>query len=179
MGDLERVDDLPRDRECFRDRQAAALPDPVRERAAFHELENQEPDAVRLLEAVDRADVRMIQRGEHPRLALEAREPRRVAGDCGRQDLDRDVAPQLRVVCAIDLAHAARAEQRLQLISAEGSPGHGDCSRFVEDHPRRSGKRRLAEEPGLGGRLIQQRFDVAPKRLVIGTESVKKRQTFA
>ena len=36
---------------------------------------------VRLLEAVDRADVRMIQRGEHPRLALEAREPIRIAGE--------------------------------------------------------------------------------------------------
>jgi len=37
-----------------------------------HELENQKSKAVSFLEAVDRADVRMIQRGEHSRLALEA-----------------------------------------------------------------------------------------------------------
>ena len=44
----------------------------VRERLAVHELENQKAKAVSFLEAVDRADVRMIQRGEHSRFALEA-----------------------------------------------------------------------------------------------------------
>ena len=39
-------------------------------------------DAVGVLEAVDRADVRMIQRGEHPRFALEARQ----AFGIGRED---------------------------------------------------------------------------------------------
>src|SRR5687768_17887136 len=42
------------------------------------------------LEAVDCADVGMIQCGKHPRLALEAREPVRVRRECARQDLDRD-----------------------------------------------------------------------------------------
>ena len=37
------------------------------------------PDAVGFLDAVDGADVRMIQCGEHPRFALEARQPLRVA----------------------------------------------------------------------------------------------------
>ena len=67
----------------------------------------------------------MVQRGEHPRFALEAREPIRVARDRARQDLDRDVAPELRVARAVHLAHAARAEQRLQVIPAEGAAGHG------------------------------------------------------
>ena len=55
-----------------------------RERLALDELENQEADAVRFLEAVDRADVGMVQRREHPRLALEAREPIRVARERAR-----------------------------------------------------------------------------------------------
>ena len=92
----------------------------VRERLALDELENQEADAVRFLDAVDPADVGVIQRGEHPRLALEAREPIRMARERARQDLDRDVAPELRVVRPVHLAHAAGAEQRLQLISAKG-----------------------------------------------------------
>ena len=50
-----------------------------------------------LFEAVDRRDVRMIERGEDFRLALEAREPIGIAGDRGRQDLDRDLPLQLGV----------------------------------------------------------------------------------
>ena len=67
----------------------------------------------------------MVQRGEHSRLALEARKPIRIARHCARQDLDRDVAPELRVARAVHLAHAARAEQRLQMIRAQGVAAHG------------------------------------------------------
>ena len=75
----------------------------------------------------------MIQRREHPRLALEAREPIRVARERARQDLDRDVAPELRVARPVHLAHAARAEQRLQVIAAERRAGHGRAEQ-VGDH---------------------------------------------
>ena len=47
----------------------------------------------------------MIERGEQPRLTLEAREAVGVAREDPRQDLDRDVASQLRIVCAVHLAH--------------------------------------------------------------------------
>ena len=66
--------------------------------------------AVAVFDAVDRADVRMIERGEQPRFALEAREPSGSRRERARQDLDRDVAAELRVARAIDLAHAARAD---------------------------------------------------------------------
>ena len=36
-----------------------------------------------------------------------------------RQDLDRDVAPELRIARAIHLAHPARAEQRVDSIDAD------------------------------------------------------------
>ena len=139
----------------------------VGERLALDELEDQEPDAVGLLEAVDRADVRMIQRGEHARLALEAREPVGVARERARQDLDRDVAPELRVARAVHLAHAAGAEQRLQVIAAErlrrscrGTARRGSAALPVIERRRREIRRRT--------RLVQQRFDVAPQRLVLG-----------
>ena len=48
--------------------------DQFRQRVAFDELEHQEPDTAGFFEAVDRADVGVIERGQHPRLALEPRE---------------------------------------------------------------------------------------------------------
>ena len=52
----------------------------------------------------------MIQRGERLRFALEAREPVGIACEGVGQDLDRDIAIQLRIARAIHLAHAARAD---------------------------------------------------------------------
>ena len=46
---------------------------------------------------VDRGDVRMIQRRERLRLALEPRQAVGVRGERVRQDLDRDLATERRV----------------------------------------------------------------------------------
>ena len=51
----------------------------------------------------------MIQCCEQPGLARESCKPIGVRGEDPRQDLDRDVAAQLRIARAIDFAHAARA----------------------------------------------------------------------
>ena len=78
VSDIESHGDLPRDAQRVANRQAATsalardIRKCVRERLAVHELENQKAKAVSFLEAVDRADVRMVQRGEHSRFALEA-----------------------------------------------------------------------------------------------------------
>ena len=88
--------------------------EPLGERLALDQLQHERARrrCRALLEAVDRADVRMVERREHPRFALEAREPLGIRREDVRQDLDRDVAPELRVARAIDLAHPARAERR-------------------------------------------------------------------
>ena len=85
-------------------------------------------DAADFLEAVDLRDVRMIERREHLRFALEPRQPIGIGRERVRQDLDRDVAIQLRVAGAIHLAHAAAPQERLDLADAEpcaGSKGQG------------------------------------------------------
>jgi hypothetical protein len=64
---------------------------------ALDELEREEGLAVGLLEPVDRGGVRVVERGEQIRLALEAPEPLGVLRDLGRQDLDRHVAVEVRV----------------------------------------------------------------------------------
>ena len=66
-------------------------------------------------------DVRMVQRGEHFGFALEARQPLGIGGDGRRQDLDGDVALQLGVAGAIDLAHAANAERRDDFVGTEAA----------------------------------------------------------
>jgi hypothetical protein len=49
------------------------------------------------------------------RLALEAGASIRIGRECRRQHFERDVAAELAVVGAVDLAHAARAERREDL----------------------------------------------------------------
>ena len=74
---FERLRDLARDRECLLNRQRTPG-QTLGERRAFDELEHEAADAVGLLQSVDRANVRMVQRRQYPRLAFETREPLRV-----------------------------------------------------------------------------------------------------
>src|SRR5262249_20464451 len=67
-------------------------------------------NAARLFEAVNRADIRMIERRQHLRFTPEAREPVRIAGQSRGKDLDGNLAIQLRVASKIDLAHPAATE---------------------------------------------------------------------
>ena len=46
-------------------------------------------------------------------------QPLGIEREGGRQDLDRHIAPQLRIARAIHLAHPARAEQRDDSIDAD------------------------------------------------------------
>ena len=70
----------------------------------------------------------MIQRRERLRFAREPREAIGIVREGVGQDLDRDVAIQLRVARAIHLAHAAVADRRGDFVDAEtgaGSEGQG------------------------------------------------------
>jgi hypothetical protein len=115
---LERVRDLLRDRQRFVGRDRAQR-DPIGQRRAFHELQHQRAHAVRFFQTVDRADMRMIQRGKYLRFTFEASEAVRIGSECLGQDLERDVAIQLRIARAIHLAHAARPEQAQDFICAK------------------------------------------------------------
>ena len=70
---LEGFGDLPGDRQCLVERDRA-LSDAVRERWPFDELHHERLHAVGFFEAVDGRNVRMVQRREHFRFALESRE---------------------------------------------------------------------------------------------------------
>ena len=52
----------------------------------------------------------MVERGEHLRLAFEAREAIRIEGERCGQHLERDIASEFRIARAIYFAHPAGAE---------------------------------------------------------------------
>jgi hypothetical protein len=68
--------------------------------------------------------MRVLQRRDRLRLAIEALLRRRVVRPLGRQHFDRDDAIEARVAGFVDLAHAARAEGAENLVGAES----GACS---------------------------------------------------
>jgi hypothetical protein len=111
MRCVERVSDLARDAERFGDGDQTR-DDHVRQRGALDELEHERGEAIGFFEAVDRADVRMIERRQDPRFAREAREALGIAREHARQNLDRDVATELRIARAVDLAHPTGTEAR-------------------------------------------------------------------
>ena len=96
--------------------------DEVRERRPIDQLQDERLLAVRFLEPVDRRDVRMIQRREHLRFALEARQAIGIEREQFGQDLQRNVTIQLRVARAVHLAHGAGAEQRDDLVRPDAMP---------------------------------------------------------
>ena len=61
----------------------------------------------------------MIQRREHFGFALKTRQAIGIVRESGRQNLDGDVTLQACVTRAIHLAHAARAEHRVDFVRTE------------------------------------------------------------
>lgn len=79
----------------------------------------------------------MVERGQHLRFALEARESLRICRECLGQELQGYVASKFRVACAIELAHPARSEQADYFVRAETSTRadrHMRRSRLIMNH---------------------------------------------
>ena len=108
VGGVERVGNLLRDGQSFRERQPAPA-HAIVQRVALHQLEHQGRHVACVLETVDCPDVRMIERCEQSCFAFEARHAIGVRGEQGWQELQSDVAPKLEVVSAIYLSHTTSA----------------------------------------------------------------------
>ena len=93
--------------------------EPIGQRLPVDELHYQRAAGGRFFEAVNLGDVGMVERGQHLRFAPEARESIGICGEQIRQQLQRNVAPQLRIAGAIHLAHAAGTERSDNVIRAE------------------------------------------------------------
>ena len=95
--------------------------EPLRQRLTLDQFHHQGPDAVRLFEAEDRGDVRVMELGQDLRFALESSKPFGVFGIRRGKDLDGHLPVELGVGGAIHLAHAAFAELGGDLVGAEAS----------------------------------------------------------
>ena len=106
---------------------------PVRQRLAVEILHDEVVDRLVTADIVDGTDVRMRERGNRPRLALESRAAIRIGRQVGRQHLHRHRAIEPRVARFVDLAHAARAEGGEDLVWAESSAG-GESQTLAADY---------------------------------------------
>ena len=116
----ERLGDLIGDRKRFIERNRSAF-ETVCECRSVHELEHERVHASRVFETVDGGDARMIERGEHVRLACEQRQALRVVGEHVGEYLQRDVTIQLGIARAIHLPHATRAQDAFDPVRAHVS----------------------------------------------------------
>src|SRR6267378_3439731 len=93
----------------------------LRQRLAFDALHYQELDAVLGSNVVQHANVRVTQAGDRFRFALKTLPQSWVIRKMLRKNLDGDGAVQARVARAVNLAHAARAKRRKDLVRPEAS----------------------------------------------------------
>src|SRR5215510_14575848 len=106
VGGFERVRDLQGDRQRLAKRNRPAR-NAIGESRAVDQLQYERMDTIGFLEPINRGDVRMIQRGEELRLALEPRQKIRIEREGCRQDFQRDISIESGVTSSIHLTHAA------------------------------------------------------------------------
>ena len=95
---------------------------------ALDQLHHERGPGARFLQAVDAGDVRMAERGQHLRLAVEAGHPLLVAREEFRQELQRDFAVQPRVGGTKHFSHATSPELAGDAIVRDGFSNHWGCA---------------------------------------------------
>ena len=128
----ERIGHLLRDANRFGDRERAAC-QPFGEGLALDVLHGNEQRAVVLTDFVDRADVRVIERGRRLRLAQQPGVRRGVGAGRGRQHLDGDAAIKRGILAEVHLAHAAGAQRPQDPVSPNRFGSH-QCGRAAPYH---------------------------------------------
>jgi hypothetical protein len=83
------------------------LRDQPQERLALHVSHGEEAQPVGLFDGVDRDDVRVVERGERPRLALEPLQTLGALGELSWKQLEGDLASQPRVLGPSCVARAS------------------------------------------------------------------------
>src|SRR5688572_22437042 len=116
-----------------------ALDDAVGQRRPLDEFEHERRDGAIVFKTVDLADVRMTEGCEQLRFPQKARETVVVNRDSARQDLQRHITIELCLTGPVDLAHAARAEERLNFVRTDaraGCQGHATAWASYAQTPR-------------------------------------------
>ena len=115
----ERRGDLPGDAQRIVDIQRTVR-QPIGETSSLDVLEHEKfPSVFRLLQAVDRRDMRMVEPGQDPRFPLESRELLFLLRQLAREDLDGDGPIELRVAGAVHDPHASPAQLFLDGVATD------------------------------------------------------------
>ena len=93
-----------------------ALLEAVAQRLAFEQLHHRVDDTAVVADVVQRQDVRMVQRGDRLRFALEALQAIGDVSGVRRKHLDGHFAAQPGVSRPVDFAHAAAADRAENLV---------------------------------------------------------------
>jgi len=91
---------------------------------AIHELHGDERLTVLLADVVDRANVRVIERGRSLRFPLEAGQSLGVSGNFIRQELESNEAVQPRVLSLVDDTHTSAAQLLDDAVVRDGLAEH-------------------------------------------------------
>ena len=123
VGGVQRVRNLSREvqHQTKRERPAVHV---LLERLALEQLHGDELRALELVDLVDRADVRVIERRGGARLAQKPIGGLLIADAIGRQKLERHEARELDVLGLVDDAHAARADGLEHPVVRDGLANH-------------------------------------------------------
>jgi len=102
---------------------ASAAGQPLGEGLTLEIFEHEEVDTALVADVVERADVRVIERRDRARLAVEALAQLRICGEGLGQHLDGDRPIEPRIARPIDLAHPAGADGADYFIGTEPHSG--------------------------------------------------------
>ena len=114
----ESVGDLDRDLQQTLDWHAAGT-NQIDEALPFHELHAQQELVGILLDTVDDCDVRMVERGQDPRLSPKAFAPSGAVREPVSDDFQGDQSIQARIARPIHLAHAPGSQLAEDLVATE------------------------------------------------------------
>jgi hypothetical protein len=123
VGSSERVGDLDPDGEQLAERQRTGG-QAIAQCRPLEQLHGDEVLAVLLVDVVDRADARVVERRRRARLPAQPLERHRVGAQLGRQELQGDLATEPLVLGPIHHAHAARAQPRQDAVMRNGLSLH-------------------------------------------------------
>ena len=84
----------------------------------------------------DGQDVRVAEGGDGARFLFEAAQPLGVSPHLGRENLDRDLAPQPRIPCPVHLPHPPGPDEVEDLVRPQprtGGKGQGEAPRNLPE----------------------------------------------
>ena len=120
---VQRIGNLDAQIEHRLDLQRLAI-DLVPERLPFEQLHGDEGSPIGLVDFVDRADVRVVQRGRSLGFPLETAEGLCIVGEFVGKELQGDVAAQLEVFRLVHHAHSAAADLAEDAVVRDGLADH-------------------------------------------------------